>query len=49
MSDILDKIINRFKAIPDHKVQGRLSYKQYEILTIVFIGFISGCKGWMDI
>jgi predicted transposase YbfD/YdcC len=43
------KIIQRFKQVPDTRVQGRSTYALYELLVIFTLGVLSGCLTWKGI
>jgi H+/Cl- antiporter ClcA len=46
---MLKALLNCFASISDYRVLGRTKYTLTEILFIVFIGVLTGCRGWKAI
>lgn len=43
------EVITRLQEIPDPRVEGRSTYKLYEILFIALCGAIADCDSWVEI
>jgi len=43
------EVITALKKIPDPRVQGRTSYKLYEVLFVTLCGVVAGCDSWVEI
>src|SRR5689334_16347434 len=43
------ELITRLKEVPDPRVQGRTTYKLFEVLFIALCGAIADCDGWTEI
>ncbi|MDR1309132.1 MAG: ISAs1 family transposase [Deltaproteobacteria bacterium] len=46
---MFNRIIQRFKQVPDNRVQGRSTYALHEILTIYAVAILAGCLTWKGI
>lgn len=43
------EVITRLQGIPDPRVEGRSTYKLYEVLFIALCGAIADCDSWVEI
>ena len=49
MSHPLDRLLERFEAIPDPRVQRRQRHGFAEVIVLTIIGFLGNCNDWMAV